>query len=91
VPHVHRNSSARNKLIQPSCDIIYQKRIPQSEGVRSDRWKYIRYTEPNPLLEQLFDLSADPHEERDLAPNPNHTSTLSKLRNRCDDYRQSLQ
>jgi arylsulfatase A-like enzyme len=65
--------------------------IPKSEGVRTDRWKYIRYTEPNPPLEQLFDLAADPQEEHDLVRDPAHAATLAKLRARCDDYRKSLQ
>ena len=68
-----------------------RKRIPQSEGVRTERWKYIRYTEPQPPLEQLFDLKADPREERDLAADSDHKSILSILQKRCDHYRQTLQ
>jgi arylsulfatase A-like enzyme len=64
--------------------------IPKCEGVRSERWKYIRYIEPRPPLEQLFDLSVDPHEENDLAHDPAHAKTLATLRARCDDYRKSL-
>lgn len=65
--------------------------IPQSEGVRTDRWKYIRYTEPIPPREQLFDLKSDPLEENDLAGNPVHAETLSRLRARCEAYRATLQ
>jgi arylsulfatase A-like enzyme len=65
--------------------------IPKCEGVRTERWKYIRYTEPHPPLEQLFDLTADPQEEKDLARDPAHAKTLRTLRGRCDDYRKSLQ
>jgi arylsulfatase A-like enzyme len=64
--------------------------IPKSEGVRTERWKYIRYTEPTPPLEQLFDLSADPHEENDLARDSAQAATLAKLRARCDHYRETL-
>lgn len=64
--------------------------IPKIEGVRTERWKYTRYTESNPPLEQLFDLDADPHEETDLAPNPAHRPTLARLRARCDEYRVKL-
>lgn len=64
--------------------------IPRNEGVRTERWKYIRYTDPQPPLEQLFDLEADPHEETDLAPNPAHGETLTRLRARCDELRQTL-
>jgi arylsulfatase A-like enzyme len=65
--------------------------IPRSVGVRTERWKYIRYTDPHPPLEQLFDLAADPREEKDLAHDPADVKTLRTLRGRCDDYRKSLQ
>jgi arylsulfatase A-like enzyme len=64
--------------------------IPKSEGVRSARWKYIRYTQPQPPVEQLFDLASDPGEERNLAGDPAHAQTLAGLRARCDAYRTSL-
>jgi arylsulfatase A-like enzyme len=64
--------------------------IPRSEGVRTERWKYIRYTDPSPPLEQLFDLAADPQEERDLAQDPAQAAILTTLRARCDESRKSL-
>lgn len=64
--------------------------IPKSEGVRTTRWKYIRYTEPQPPLEQLFDLQADPCEEKDLAHDAAYAQTLARLRARCDEYRTTL-
>jgi arylsulfatase A-like enzyme len=68
-----------------------RKPIPQSEGVRTERWKYIRYTEPSPPLEQLFDLAADPQEEKDLAGDATLAETLTRLRARCDELRKTLQ
>jgi arylsulfatase A-like enzyme len=67
-----------------------RKPIAKNEGVRTERWKYIRYTEPDPPLEQLFDLAADPHEERNLAGDAAHAGTLAKLRARCDECRKEL-
>ena len=67
-----------------------RKRIPKSEGIRTERWKYIRYTEPQPPQEQLFNLAADPYEERDLASDPLQAATLTELRGRCDEYRKTL-
>ncbi len=64
--------------------------IPKCEGVRTERWKYTRYTESKPPLEQLFDLTADPHEEKDLAQEPEQAQTLARLRARCDEYRATL-
>ena len=67
-----------------------QHRIPKCEGVRTERFKYIRYTDYDPPVEQLFDLTADPREEKDLAAGSPHAATLTRLRARCDEYRKSL-
>jgi len=56
--------------------------IPQSEGVRSKRWKYIRYIDQKPPFEQLFDLENDPHETNNLANDQNYRSILDKMRDR---------
>lgn len=64
--------------------------IPKVEGVRTERWKYTRYSEAKPALEQLFDLAADPHEEKDLADDPARRELLARLRARCDEYRMTL-
>ncbi len=64
--------------------------IAQCEGVRTKRWKYIRYPENEPPYEQLFDLDGDPREEHNLVSDPAHAPTVSQLRGRCDEYRQSL-
>jgi arylsulfatase A-like enzyme len=64
--------------------------IPKSIGVRDSRWKYIRYTAPRPQFEQLFDLENDPLELVNLAADPAHADTLNRLRERLEEYRQSL-
>lgn len=64
--------------------------IAKSEGVRTDRWKYVRYPKTEPLYEQLFDLKSDPQERVNLAGDAACTKTLTQLRSRCDAYRQSL-
>ncbi len=48
-------------------DFLYEHRfrharIPMSEGVRTKRWKYTRYTSVSPVYEELFDLPTDSHE-----------------------------
>jgi arylsulfatase A-like enzyme len=58
--------------------------IAKSEGVRTERWKYIRYTEHDPPYEQLFDLTRDPGEERNLAGAPAHADVLADMRARCE-------
>lgn len=56
--------------------------IPRSEGVVGRRWKYARFPDSEPALEWLFDLAADPHEERNLASDPAHGARLAALRAR---------
>ena len=56
--------------------------IAKSEGVRTERWKYIRYTEHDPPYEQLFDLKNDPGEERNLAGLAEHAGVLAEMRGR---------
>ncbi len=57
----------------------------QSIGVRTERWKYIRYTEQGGY-EELYDLSNDSDESRNLAPDRRFRELLSKLREQCDYY-----
>ena len=61
--------------------------IRKHEGVRTDGFKYIRFFEANPMLEQLFDLQEDPLETVNLVNSPKHRETLQKLRERTDELR----
>lgn len=61
--------------------------IEPSEGLRTERWKYIRYYSQSPVVEQLFDLAADPIERDNLAADPAHAATLADLRARCAAHR----
>ena len=45
----------------------FEVEIPRSEGVRTSRYKYLRYLDREGPNEQLFDLWEDPREERNLA------------------------
>ena len=64
--------------------------IPKSEGVRTERFKYVRYFERNPVYEQLFDLQTDPHEVNNLIGAEQHQQMLARLRARCDEWRDKL-
>lgn len=55
---------------------------PMIEGVRTARWKYVRYTDVEPVYEQLFDLENDPNEVCDLARRPEFSGTLAQFRQR---------
>jgi len=56
--------------------------IPQSECVRTDRWKYIQYPK-HPDYVELFDLENDPQEKHNLARQARYGATLEDLRARC--------
>ena len=62
------------------------KTIPRVEGVRTDRWKYTIYPEQSPPYEELYNLSADPFEERNLIGDPRFSSQRDELRTRYRDY-----
>lgn len=54
--------------------------IAQTEGVRTKRWKYTRYSSVQPVYEELFDLKTDPQEETNLATMAAHQEKLLELR-----------
>ena len=69
------------------CEHFFQTpgiRIPPSEGVRTERWKYIRYFGQQPLHEELYDLHNDKMETHNLANEPKFSRQLNELRKKCD-------
>ncbi len=67
----------------------YEKQFPYTpniRGVRTDRWKYMRYphgpkidSTPDKHLAELYDLQNDPEERRNLIADPAHAGTLADL------------
>ena len=53
--------------------------IPRTEGVRTERWKYITYTD-HPEFVELFDLKNDPFEEKNLAGDEKHKEQLAEMK-----------
>ena len=58
-------------------------RIPAFEGLRTDRYKYVRYID-EANYEFLHDLKEDPDELVNLAKEPKHATTLKQFRQRTD-------
>lgn len=64
--------------------------IPQTEGIRTERWKYIRYVGEDPVYEELFDLKNDPLETKNVFFDSRNTTVLESLRERWSQYRERL-
>jgi len=64
--------------------------IAKSEGVRTAKWKYIRYIEQTPVYEELYDLENDPQEERNLQGDDEYRSTLDVMRKKWQEWRHKL-
>lgn len=54
--------------------------IPASQALVRKDWKYIYW--PDFKTEQLFDLTTDPHEEKDLIADPTQKDKLDEMRQR---------
>lgn len=67
------------------------KILPPSEGVRTERWKYIRWTDSDPLVEELYDLEKDPREEHNLVSVKAQEKVLAELRERWAKLRKELE
>ena len=65
--------------------------IPDSRGVRSEEWKYMRYVNVDPEVEELYHIKVDPLESRNLANDVNYLEIKHNLRQRYDTYLRSLQ
>lgn len=60
--------------------LFEHSRLPKMEGVRTEEWKYIRYVESDPLIEELYDLRRDPQELENLAGRVEWEPVLCRLR-----------
>jgi len=61
--------------------------LPKNEGVRTEDFKYVRWIEREPVVEELFDLRKDPAEMKNLVSNPEYAEKLKELRNQFSEWR----
>jgi arylsulfatase A-like enzyme len=90
IPLLHQQKPADWRTDFYYKEDFYPEGIPPSEGVRTQRWSYIRWLKEEPLLEELFDLQSDPLEGHNLAGDSHFADTLAGLRQRCSTYAESL-
>lgn len=69
--------------------LFERNNIPKSEGVRTDRWTYIRWFEQQPVVEELYDHEADFEETHNLVSSRKRQGVLQELRERTDALRDS--
>ncbi|MDB4338942.1 sulfatase-like hydrolase/transferase [Rubripirellula sp.] len=66
-----------------------RNRIPAFEGIRNDRFKYVRYVD-HEGYEFLHDLKSDPDELVNFVSDPRYADTLELMRKRTDQRVQEL-
>lgn len=72
------------------CEELWDNpEIPQSECVRTEGWKFIRYPK-HPEYVEFFDLGTDPQEKRNLAGDPRSKAVMSRMRESCDSWIRKL-
>jgi len=64
--------------------------IPDSRGVRSDEWKYIRYVNVEPEVEEMYHISTDPFESHNLINDTDYFEIKKHLKERYNFYLSSL-
>ena len=81
---------ARNKkdfdLAKLNDKVIQGNRSYRTRGARTDRYKYFKYHEHDPVIEELYDLETDPHEMNNLISNPEYADVLAKLRAKTEEF-----
>jgi len=60
--------------------------IPDSRGVRTEEWKYIRYINVEPEVEEMYNIRMDPLESRNLAHDEKYSDVKEQLLKRYENY-----
>jgi arylsulfatase A-like enzyme len=61
--------------------------IPKSEGVRTERYAYVRWFEQKPVVEELYDHVVDFDEVKNLIADPKFAEVRDELRKRTTELR----
>jgi arylsulfatase A-like enzyme len=74
-----KRSPWRNSFLAEYFAEPQNPRIPSWQAVRSERYKYIHYTELEGM-DELYDLKADPYEMKNLIREPDAAGALSQMK-----------
>jgi arylsulfatase A-like enzyme len=81
-------SAGRKRGVTPhqlNEEVIANNRSYRTLGVRTERYKYFKYHEHDPVIEELYDLKTDPHEQLNLISSPEHAAVIERLREETQD------
>lgn len=56
------------------------RQIARNEGIRTEKFKYLRWTDLGEVIEEFYDLEKDPAESNNLIHNPEYREALEKAR-----------
>lgn len=84
---IHREGAVNKHPDIPGLnqEIMDNNRSYRCRGVRTKRYKYFKYYEHKPVIEELYDLQSDPHEQKNLISNPEYAGILLKLRQETEE------
>lgn len=68
--------------------LFVRKNIPRSEGVRNERFSYVRWIDQKPLVEELYDHRADFEQTKNLIDDARFRDALERLRRRTGELRE---
>lgn len=78
------DSEAMKKRSSIFCEhLMKEPQIPNSECIRTEKWKFIRYPK-HPEFIELYDLKNDPWEEHNLAGKPKYKNKIVEFQQQCD-------
>ncbi len=85
------HTPARTDFFMEHVDIIkVENPIPDSRGVRTEDWKYIRYINVEPEVEEMYHIKKDPLESQNLANDENYREIKDHLKERYQEYLSSF-
>jgi len=92
-PHLigHQAPSRSDFFMEHVGVVDAENPIPDSRGVRSEEWKYIRYVNAEPEVEEMYHIRVDPLESHNLANDTNYIEIKDQLQKRYNYYLGSLQ